>query len=330
MTVLVTLPASHAYVDAVIPPGVEHLDTTGPAGSWAPDQLWDPRTWATVATDVDVVHVHFGFDHVTPDVLQEWVDVTRAYRVRLVVTVHDLRNPHQHDASVLERQLAVLVPAADVVLTLTDGAAAEIAARFGRDATVVAHPAVFDGPADVPVEPGLVGVHLKSFRSNLGDVAPGLRAIADGVAAGGGRLEVDVHTEVADDLRTAAVREVLADRENVALRIHDRFDDDSLQRYLTRLSVSVQLQRWGTHSGWVEACHDVGTTVVAPAVGYLAEQWPAVEQYPTDELAGPDAESLRKAVAYALTTPAAVPADRAWRQAQLDTNRTVHARAYGV
>ena len=60
--------------------------------------------------------------------------------------------------------------------------------------------------------PGLVGVHLKSFRTNLGDVVPGLVAVADGVAAAGGRLEVDVHTEVADDPRTAAVRDVLADR----------------------------------------------------------------------------------------------------------------------
>ena len=67
--------------------------------------------------------------------------------MRFVLTVHDLRNPHQHDAAVLERQLAVLVPAADVVLTLTDGAAAEIATRFGRAAEVVPHPAVFVGPA---------------------------------------------------------------------------------------------------------------------------------------------------------------------------------------
>ena len=313
----------------MIPAGVEHLDTAGdPTAVWAPDPLWDPRAWAAVATDVDVVHVHFGFDHVTPDQLQEWVDVTRSYRVRLVLTVHDLRNPHQRDASVLEQQLAVLVAAADVVLTLTPGAAAEIAARFGRTAEVVAHPAIFDGPADVAREPGLVGVHLKSFRTNLGDVVPGLRAVAAGVAAAGGRLEVDAHTEVAGTPQAVAAAAALAEHD-VALRIHDRFDDDELQRYLTRQSVSVQLQRWGTHSGWVEACHDVGTAVVAPESGYAVEQWAEIRRYRTDEVTGPDPDALRDAVAAALAAPPPAPADRVWRAEQLAEVRAVHARVYG-
>ena len=326
---VVTLPAAHAYVDAVVPVGFRHdARPVDPAAPWAPDPLWDPEAWDAAAAGVDVVHVHFGFDHVGPQTLRRWVEVTRRHGVRLVVTVHDLRNPHQRDPGLLDAQWQVLVPAADVVLTLTPGAAREVLDRFGREAVVVPHPAVFDGPAPVATRPGLVGVHLKSFRTNLADVVPGLTAVAEGVAAAGGRLQVDAHTEVADDPRWEAVRAALAGRPEVTTRVHERFDDVALQAYLTGLSVSVLLHRWGTHSGWVEACHDVGTAVVAPAVGYAVEQWPAVRTYPTDPDRGPHLDALHDAVVAAVQAPPATPADRAVRRRDLDAVRAAHARAY--
>jgi hypothetical protein len=327
--VVATFPATHPYVDAVLPAGVTQVEPRTDGPSWAPDPWWVGETWAKAAERVDVVHVHFGFDHVTPDALTDWATATHAAGVRLVLTVHDLRNPHHRDATAHLAQLAVLVAAADVVLTLTPGAAAEIAHRFGREAVVVPHPAIFSGPAAVEREPGLVGIHLKSYRTNLGDdVVDGVLAAAAGARDGGGRLEVSVHRDVDDDARTVALRNALTGQPDVTLVIRDRLDDDALRAYLTRLAVSVQLHRWGTHSGWLEACHDVGTALVAPQVGYLTDQWAEVTTYPVQEGAGPDLDALRRAVAHALAAPRPTPAPADWRHRQLADVRAAHARAY--
>ncbi|MCW2848235.1 MAG: hypothetical protein JWR90_2209 [Marmoricola sp.] len=40
--------------------------------------------------------------------------------------------------------------------------------------------------------------------------------------------------------------------------------------------------RFGTHSGWLEACRDLGTAIVAPTCGYFADQGP-VHSYVLEE-----------------------------------------------
>ena len=61
--------------------------------------------------------------------------------------------------------------------------------------------------------------------------------------------------------------------------------------------MSVLPYRFGTHSGWLEACRDLGTTVVAPDCGYYADQGPVLtyrmdeHRYDADSLAPPS--SLR-------------------------------------
>ena len=42
------------------------------------------------------------------------------------------------------------------------------------------------------------------------------------------------------------------------LRVHDFLADDALWDYLAVLDVSVLPYRFGTHSGWLEACRDLG------------------------------------------------------------------------
>ena len=70
--------------------------------------------------------------------------------------------------------------------------------------------------------------------------------------------------------------------------------------------------RFGTHSGWLEACYDLGTAVVAPSCGFYAEQQPCVT-YRHDE-DGLDADSLAAAVRRVLRAAAgaarATPATR--------------------
>ena len=92
--------------------------------------MLDPD-WARAA-DVDVFHLHFGFDACPPE--RSCESLTRVLRERgtpFVFTVHDLRNPHHEDRRLHDEQLDVLVPAADALITLTPGAARRDRAALG-------------------------------------------------------------------------------------------------------------------------------------------------------------------------------------------------------
>ena len=72
------------------------------------------------------------------------------------------------------------------------------------------------------------------------------------------------------------------------------FDLDEELQYLESLDLSVLPYRFGTHSGWLEACYDLGTAVLAPTCGYFAQQRPCLT-YRHDEQ-GLDVASLQAAV----------------------------------
>ena len=126
-------------------------------------------------------------------------------------------------------------------------------------------------------------------------VAPVLAATVAGLP--GARLRIDIHHEVFDPGARAydpdvghAVRALAEANDHVELFEHDYFSDEELWEYLNAIDVSVLPYRFGTHSGWLEACFDLGTTVVAPSCGFYAEQRPCVI-YRHDET-GLDAASL--------------------------------------
>src|SRR5690606_6296306 len=128
-----------------------------------------------------------------------------------------------------------------------------------------------------------VGLHLKSLRTNLAPmrVLPALVEAVGELRARGIEVELEVrahpdlfekdterHVEVARWWR-ALEQDPPA---GVHLLVAPRLDDDELWDYLEGLDVSVLPYAWGTHSGWVEACRDLGTWVLAPEVGHLLEQ----------------------------------------------------------
>jgi hypothetical protein len=84
--------------------------------------------------------------------------------------------------------------------------------------------------------------------------------------------------------------------------VHARFTDEELQEYLGEIDVLVLPYRFGTHSGWVEACYDAGVGAVVPDCGFFHEQHgDPTYGYGTD---GPPVEGLRRAVLAALTRSA--------------------------
>ena len=349
-----SVPTDHVYVRHLSPPGPAATGgpdrDPGPAVVRLPDPTrpwWPPRVldpvWLRDNVDAfDVVHVHFGFDALSPADLARFTRTLRDLGRPLVLTVHDLRNPHHPTRGLHDAQLDVLVPAADALLTLTRGAAAEVAARWGRRPLVVPHPHVvdLDTLADrprhrdprSPGEPAVVGVHLKSLRACMwgAPVVDALREIISRTE--GAVLRVDAHTDVAapDGARYDAPLARALDRAAAAgadVHVHDYFSDAELWDYLSGLDVSVLPYRFGTHSGWLEACRDLGTAVAAPSCGYYAEQGP-VHTFGSDE-DGLDVTSLEVAVHDALEAARGVqPVPSTARVEQRQELARVHARVY--
>src|SRR5919107_446353 len=182
---IATVPHADVYVDAVVPASAVRV---GPAHD--PSPWLDPAYLTAHAGLVDVVHVHAGYGHLPEDEVVSWTEAVRRTGVPLVVTVHQLRDPaqpsrHRHDA-----HLAALLATAEVVLTLTPGAADEIAERFGRTAIVVAHPSVAVADPDTGAERGLVGLSLGTPGTAVPEPGTMVRAALSGAVSGGGRLRV--------------------------------------------------------------------------------------------------------------------------------------------
>ncbi|WP_329392813.1 glycosyltransferase family 1 protein [Streptomyces lydicus] len=293
------------------------LDDPRPNGApstsqrWWPPVMLDPDWVRAHHAEFDVFHLHFGFDAQTSQQLSLLVQALRRYRKPLVYTVHDLRNPHQTDPASHDAALDVLVPAADRLITLTPGAAAEIERRWNCAAAVLPHPHVVERHRLSQSRPHSdrfrVGVHAKSLRPNM-SLLPVVRVLTEAVAdLPDAELQVNIHCEVGEPGTHAYAPEVLkqlsefADSQLLRLHVHDYFGDDQLWDYLTGLHLSVLPYAFGTHSGWLEACHDLGTTVAAPSCGFYAEQRPCLS-YGHTMHDGLDASSLRTAVQEAYRT----------------------------
>lgn len=330
---IASVPAGHVYVrhlaDPAVDDGVIRLPdppvSGAPAGRWWPPPMLEPSWVCAHAGGFDVLHVHFGYDDRSAAQLSALVDAVRAAGRTLVVTVHDLRNPHHATRTAHDAALDVLVPASDAVLTLTHGAAAEIALRWGRRAVVVPHPHVVPPARAAEPRPRhagfVVGLHAKSLRANS-DPVPVVRALAAALAdLPGARLRIDAH----DDERGRAVAAALAGS-GCDVRVHPPFTDDELWSYLAGLDLSVLPYRFGSHSGWLEACHDLGTAVLAPDCGFYAEQAPCLT-YGHDENRL-DTVSLGAAVRRAYRERPAWRADPAARAAQRAGIAATHAQVY--
>ncbi len=288
-----SVPASHVYVRHLASPDndmdvirlPDPVPTSGRAapGVWWPPAMLDPAWIREHESEFDVFHIHFGFDALSLDTLRGIVDALEHAHKPLVYTVHDLRNPHHSDPEIHNAQLDILVSAADALITLTPGAADRIRERWSREAVVLPHPHVIDQSLFGDVrrtrdDEFVVGVHAKSLRANV-DILPVVETLATAVdEIPNALLRIDIHDEVFDSAKHAYAPETgerlleYADRANVVVDVHPYFTDDQLWAYMSSLSVSVLPYRFGTHSGWLEACHDLGTAVAAPSCGFYEQQ----------------------------------------------------------
>ncbi len=267
---VLSYPPRHDYVDRLHGRAAQlvHRDQPWPR---LPD-LYDPAWVAAHTGEWDVAHLHFTWEQHPVEQVAAVLDAHRTAGVPVVWTAHDLRNPHTAGADVDDPYLRLLADRADHVVTLTRGAAAEVARRFGRRPQVIEHGSLVGARPTRPDRawPSRVRVllHAKSLRANL-DVAAAIRAAERAVAAGANlELEVAAHDE-------PAVREQLEQLEpgeGVSVRFHVRWSAGELIAAVAAADALLLPYRWGTHSGMVELAADVGTPVIASDVGYLAEQ----------------------------------------------------------
>jgi hypothetical protein len=348
---VVSIPAQHPYIRSVTASaGITVLPDPRPlgaaAGVWWPPVALDPQWIREHASTADLLHIHFGTESFSAEHLAECIAAAREVGWPVVFTVHDLEHPQLSDQAGYRAQLDVLIPAADALLTLTEGAAAEIQDRWRRTALVVPHPAVVptaELPAEFPVTPVVrVGMHLKDLRSNIDAVAMAgaLCDAIDRLGADGLNVtaELRLHRTVRDDGAREAIRSLARRGERVTLVEHERLDDAELYRVLGGLDVCVLPYQHGTHSGWLEMCWDLGTAVVAPRIGFYAEQHRdgSVVSFETEELGTALAAALRAAIDSPLSTrPGStdrvleVSRRRTLRGSQLEALARAHLDLYG-
>lgn len=317
-----TIPFADPYVDAVLPTDVVRV---GPSGELSP---WLDHAYLVAhAAAIDVLHLHTGPVHVAAAAVQCWAENVQRLGIPLVVTVHRVGARAWRDGCpgdpTMDAHLEAVLSTAEVVFTLTPGAADEIAERYRRTAIVVAHPAVATPDPELGAERGLVGLRLGRVSAAVPDPGALVRAALSGAVSGGGRLRVLV--DAADEPWAGSEVRKLAARGELELVVHP---GDEWPAQLQQLHVAVLPEPCGSHSRDLEICRDVGTRVVAPRCGWFADQWSDVVSYGNHESGRLDPVSLAGAIGAALTRPMPRPADRDRRAEQRAAVQQVHSFVY--
>jgi hypothetical protein len=327
-----SIPPSHPYVSAVWP---QWLRPALPdrSNQWAPDPLFSPGYLRRYAPGLDAIHLHFGFDHLTPAQLQDFLAELARRKIPLLYTLHDLRNPHHDSTHRHRQQLRLLMGAAAEVITLTDAAAGACEQQYGRRPRVVPHPTVLPGPWPSPDrDPATDGertvvVALKALRRNVIGPADLVEQVVRGAAPSGARTTVLLHPGARGHRDAGRLRQ-MHDQGLIELDIRPYLPEPELLGLMARAWAWVLPYRFGTHSGWVELGRDLGTWVIAPDCGFYAAQNPGILTYHNTEATGLDAKSLRSAVHAAVTQPRPRPAAWAERMIERDLARASHEALY--
>ncbi len=298
--VLAAHPDRHPYVDAVRPASSAGVSTVEMGSTF-----WDVE--ALVGRDVDVVHLHFGFEPVPLTELDAWIAALGDAGIALVHTVHDLANPHLVDQHGFLRQVASIVTASDALLTITPGAAQEVRRRFGRNARVVGHPPIFSHcPGPHEDRPVAVTINLGQLRPNL-DLDVVERVVGAVTGTGGAVVHVRAEAVARSGAPVRAQLDRIAATDGVDLRIGGHLSDEQLEDTLRSARVALLAYRWGTHSGMVEAALDCGAAPLASRCGHYGDQGAVLY----DDPASAAAAALRLSADHGpLTSPAQRSAHR--------------------
>lgn len=281
------VPAAHPYVAAITPDDGSTIVLPDPVVDpaeprrWWPPAVLSPGWLRAHRAEIDLVHVHFGMESLPEGRLEATLDAADELGVPVVHTVHDLDNPQLADQARHRRDLDLIVPRAARLVTLTDAAAERVQETWGRRATVLPHPTLVDAPppkVDGPRGAFVIGTHLRDLRPSIDGVTAvrGLLAALqelrrDGIPAQG---RVLLNDRTRDEAAVDEIARLVRDRADCVVERRPRPDDAALLEEVDALDVALLPYAHGTHSGWVELCHDRGVVVVGPAWLPMARQHP--------------------------------------------------------
>ncbi|QGU05340.1 glycosyltransferase family protein [Corynebacterium comes] len=319
---VLSIPAGHVYTAAIRPEDVEYLPDPDIDGHWWPHPALDAAWWEDLPAEQlpDLVHLHFGFDHLTPGQTGAFIQALRSRGVPLVVTVHDMDNPHLKDQTDHHEKVRLLVDAAAARITLTDLAAAHLPVGT----RVIPHPQVVTDPPPGAGNGQAPGVFLKSLRGNVISDPFFYRILARTVRRELGRpLRIHLHEDPATgDL----VRALSGGRLSgvIDLRVHAPMSDHTLHEAVAECRTVLLPYLRGTHSGWLEMCRDLGVSVAVPDCGMYegqADDPQGVEKYRT----GDPLDAARALIALYGRGPVPYAGDRAEQLRQI---RAAHRAVY--
>ncbi|WP_346843953.1 glycosyltransferase [uncultured Rothia sp.] len=299
---LLSIPSEHPYVRSIYPRAIAHdvpvlddpiLDPAEPA-RWWPHPAFERQWWENDTADtprhlkdsITAVHVHFGFEHLSVEQTQDFIDTLRDQRIPLILTVHDIDNPHLADQSDYHRQLAILLGDAARIFTLTELAKNRLVTEFSVRAArirVAPHPRVVpSSELPAPAAGEGVGVFLKSVRSNVIHDFTFYRDIAAECAKRSQSFRVFIHRDQAE----SELFRQLESYPGIELIAHDEMSDSQLYAAVAGCAAVILPYRGGTHSGWLEMCRDLDVPVAVPDCGCFAGQADsadAVRVFPTGD-----------------------------------------------
>lgn len=272
---VLSYPARHPYVDRLHGP-VAQLVHRDVAPSCFGDHH-DPDWLRAHSLDWDLAHIHFRHQQRSGDRLRAALLAHHGSGTPVVMTVHDLEDPHRPtgDRHALDL-LARIGASVDVLTTFTRGARRAVERITGRSCLLIPHGALLNlrqrahrrRDRHVLEGPG------RPFLLHAGRVRPNLawpEVIDAHRLSGTDRpLLITVAADRAGPLQTAA-----AGRRGVHVVTYaGSCVDANLERTIAGCHAMVLPYTHGSHSGLLELAADQGVPVLATAVGYLAEQAP--------------------------------------------------------
>ncbi|HET9654247.1 MAG TPA: glycosyltransferase family 4 protein [Kineosporiaceae bacterium] len=274
------------------------------------------RSWLVRHLDeVDVVHVHGLPSRLSAEEVASAADEIRESGKPLVVTGYHLSDPTGRADQDFRAQLDALIPRADAVVTLTESAAEEMRHRWQVEPIVLPHPHAVDfvrmrqerqryRSGEFVVGAHLAGLNLPTDPLRL---VMALTAAIGRLQSAGRRIRLSVHLhETVLDPGAAGYSPLLVRRieelvraRGGLVRVHRPFTESQLWDHLFSLDLSVVPGLHGSHSVWPEACADLGTQALLPALTHAATQRPCLVYDDSGE-AGAVAESLHTALTTAI------------------------------
>lgn len=262
----------------------------------------------------DVVHIHFSFDKITLNELEQLLDYFKKKSKPIVWTCHSRESQRKRNIGNGKLQ-KTLYSYADVLISPTEGCKKWISSQFGESKEIEIIPLGYMADPDLVISKKdefnqkkntnfiyLVGDMRENKEINLCIKtflgSPNLKDCA---------LTV-ITKPLPEDLNNVNERqrnfmELSLSSPRIRLIAKPEVSNEELVGLFSRQHVCFLPYLWGTHSGQVELAKDCGCYPVISDVGFYKEQWQQVIEFAFDENLSIFTHNFEKALVKAKNMP---------------------------